>query len=97
MYFGLPLILMTPYLVYKLIRGFKSFEHSFIAIPFLLGAIVYVLSTWEVGAFNRYLFVYVPAMFPFMYSVIKDIDFSKRDVFIVPIAGAALLAVILYL
>ena len=97
MYFGLPLILIVLYLVYKIFTGFRSFEHKYIVIPFLLGALVYVSSTWEVGAFNRYLFVYAPALFPFMFAAIKDIEFSKRDVMIVPIAGAALLAAILYL
>jgi hypothetical protein len=97
LYFGLPLILMVVYLVYKILTAYKSFEHKYIVIPFLLGAAVYVASTWEVGAFNRYLFVYVPALFPFMYSAVKDIEFSKRDVLIVTIAGAVLLAVILYL
>lgn len=97
MYFGMPLISMVLYLVYRIFADFKSFEHKFIVIPFLLGAAVYVASTWEVGAFNRYLFVYVPALFPFMYSAVKDIEFSKRDVLIVPIAGAVLLGVILYI
>ncbi|MCU0373167.1 MAG: glycosyltransferase family 39 protein [Ignavibacteria bacterium] len=97
LYFGLPLILVVLFLVYKIITAYKSFEHKHIVIPFLLGAAVYVASTWEVGAFNRYLFVYVPALFPFMYSAVKDIEFSKRDVLIVPIAGAVLLAAILFL
>ncbi|MCI0474060.1 MAG: glycosyltransferase family 39 protein, partial [Ignavibacteria bacterium] len=58
MYFGMPLILMVLYLIYRIVADFKSFEHKYIVIPFLLGAAVYVTSTWEVGAFNRYLFVY---------------------------------------
>jgi hypothetical protein len=97
LYFGLPLISMVLFLVYKILTAYKSFEHKYIVIPFLLGAAVYVASTWEVGAFNRYLFVYVPALFPFMFAAIKDIEFSKRDVLIVPIAGAVLLATILFL
>jgi len=97
LYFGLPLILTVLYLVYKIFADFKSFEHKYIVIPFMLGAAVYVLSTWEVGAFNRYLFVYAPALFPFMFTAIKDIEFSKRDVLIVPVTGALLLATILYL
>lgn len=96
MYFGFPLILIVLFLIYRLITDFRTIQYPYVAIPFITGAIIYVLSTWEVGAFNRYLYVYAPALFPLMFYAIKDIEFSKRDVIVVPIAGAALLGMILY-
>jgi hypothetical protein len=92
-YFGLPLIMVTGYMSYKI----KSISNRIVLIPLILGTVIYMGLTWKVGTFNRYLFLFVPAMFPFFYEVIKEIEFSKRDVIVVPIAGVLLLGLILYL
>ena len=92
-YFGLPLIVITGYMIYKI----KSISNRTVLIPLLLGIVLYMGLTWKVGTFNRYLFIFVPAMFPFFYEALKDVEFSKRDVMIVPAAGAVLLGLILYL
>ncbi|MFZ4590902.1 MAG: glycosyltransferase family 39 protein [Ignavibacteria bacterium] len=92
-YFGLPLIMIAAYMTYKI----KSLSNRIVFIPLILGIVMYMGLTWKVGAFNRYLFIFVPAMFPFFYEAIKDIEFSKRDVIVVPIAGVLLLGLILYL
>lgn len=96
-YFGLPLIALTFYLFYKIIRNDKSIQNKLVFIPLILGILIYMGLTWKVGTFNRYLYIIVPAMFPFLYAAIKDIDFSKRDVVIVPILSLVLLGLILYL
>ena len=96
-YFGLPLIVLALYMVYTIFRNYKSIQDKLIFIPLILGIVVYMGMTWKVGSFNRYLYVFVPALFPFLYSGIKDIDFSKRDVIIVPILSLVLLGLILYL
>lgn len=92
-YFGLPLITIAAYMLYKI----KSMSNRMVLIPLILGILIYMGLTWKVGTFNRYLFIFVPAMFPFLYEAIKEIEFSKRDVIIVPIAGVLLLGLILYL
>jgi hypothetical protein len=92
-YFGLPLIMIAAYMLYKI----KSLSNRIVIIPFILGVVIYMGLTWKVGTFNRYLYIFVPAMFPFFYEAIKEIEFSKRDVIIVPIAGVLLLGLILYL
>jgi len=96
-YFGLPLILIALSMLYLILRNYKSVQNKIIFIPLMLGIIVYMVLTWKVGAFNRYLYVFLPALFPFLYSVIKDIDFSKKDVLIVPAASLLLLGLILHL
>lgn len=92
-YFGLPLIVITGYMMYKI----KSLSDRIVLIPLLLGIVLYMGLTWKVGTFNRYLFIFVPAMFPFFYEAIKEVEFSKKDVVIVPVAGIILLGLILYL
>jgi hypothetical protein len=96
-YFGFPLIALTVYMLYKIFKDYKSIQNKLIFLPLLLGVVIYMGLTWKVGTFNRYLYVFVPAMFPFLYSAIKDIDFSKSDVVIVPIVSLVLLGLILYL
>jgi hypothetical protein len=92
-YFGLPLIMIAAYMLYKI----KSLSNRIVLIPFILGVVIYMGLTWKVGTFNRYLYIFVPSMFPFFYEAIKEIEFSKKDVIIVPIAGILLLGLILYL
>ena len=92
-YFGLPLIILTVYMFYKI----KSLQNKIVLIPLLLGIAVYMGLTWKVGTFNRYLFIFVPAIFPFFYEAIRDVEFEKRDVLIVPITSLILLGLILYL
>jgi hypothetical protein len=96
-YFGLPLIVLTVYMFYMIFREFKFIKDKIILIPLILGVVIYMGLTWKVGTFNRYLFVFVPALFPFLYSVIKGIEFSKKDVLIVPAVSILLLGLILYL
>jgi hypothetical protein len=92
-YFGLPLLILTAYMLYRI----KSIHNKIVFIPLILGLVIYMGLTWKVGAFNRYIYIFVPAMFPFFYEVIKDLEFEKRDVLIVPVTGIVLLGLILYL
>lgn len=92
-YFGLPLIILTAYLFYKI----KSVHNKIVLIPLLLGIALYMGLTWKVGTFNRYLYIFIPAMFPFFYESLKDVEFEKRDVLIVPVTSLILLGLILYL
>lgn len=96
-YFGLPLIVLTLYMFYRIFKEYKTIQHKIVFIPLLLGIIIYMGLTWKVGTFNRYLYIFVPALFPFLYEAIKDINFSRKDVIIVPIVSLMLLGLILYL
>jgi hypothetical protein len=96
-YFGLPLIVLTGYMFYLIFRNYKSIKNKIIFIPLILGIVIYMGLTWKVGTFNRYLYVFVPALFPFMYAAIKGIEFSKKDVLIVPAVSILLIGLILYL
>lgn len=92
-YFGLPLILITLYMISKI----KLIQSKIVLIPLMLGIIIYMSLTWKVGTFNRYLYIFVPAMFPFFYETIKELKFSKTGVIIIPVSSLILLWLILYL
>ena len=92
-YFGMPLIIITIYMITKI----RLLKNKVVLIPLIMGIVIYMALTWKVGTFNRYLYIFVPAMFPFFYDSIKNIKFSDKGVLIVPITSLVLLWLILYL
>lgn len=95
-YFGPSFLLILILLIIKLFNKAKDFKFFFITVPLLFGIGIYCILAWKLGTFNRYLFVFVMALFPFLFSSIKSIDFKKKDILITLFSNFLLLVLIMY-
>jgi hypothetical protein len=95
-YFGPSLLLILILLIIKMFNKDKDFKFLFITFPLLFGIGLYFFLTWKVGTFNRYFFVFVMALFPFIFSSLKSIDFKKKDILITLVSNIAILLLIIY-
>jgi hypothetical protein len=97
LYFGVPLSLILVY-VLSILQNMISIRYRMVFIPVIIFIILFVFITFQNGAFNRYLIVYLFSLFPLIVLSFKQLSLiSKRDILIVPTANFVFLCAIVYL
>lgn len=95
-YFGPSFLMILILLVFNCFNKYKDYKFFSISIPLLLGISIYLILTWKLGTFNRYILVFIMALFPFLFNSIKTIDFSQKDILATIISNFSILILIMY-